>query len=198
MKATIYRFLYYSLSFLSGHSNSKFISHLKIMGGGTLLILTLPASGQNKKVGQLPTDSLTGNITKSPMQIPVNQIPNKEEVLEADDISCYMIANALTKMPEYPGGMPELMKYIKENTTYPITARQLKIQGRVIVQFTIDEEDGSITDPKVVRSIDVSIDSAAMEIVRKMPKWKPGMNNNGKAIKVKYTLPIAFELPPEE
>lgn len=192
MKATIYRFLYYSLSLLSGHSNSKFISHLKIMVGSTLLILTLPVSGQNKKAEQLPTDSLTGNITKSPMQTRVNQSPNKEEILEADDISCYMIANALTKMPEYPGGMPELMKYIKENTIYPITARHLKIQGRVIVQFIIDEK-GNVIAPVVVRSVEASLDSAAIDIFRNMPKWKPAMQKE-KPVSIKYSMPVTFKI----
>jgi TonB family protein len=95
-------------------------------------------------------------------------------------------------MPSFPGGMRECMMFLGRNIKYPILAQKAKIEGRVIVQFVVDK-DGSITDTKVVRSVSPELDAEALRVVGLMPKWNPG-KQRGKAVAVKYTMPIMFRL----
>lgn len=95
-------------------------------------------------------------------------------------------------MPEYPGGMNACINFIKDNVRYPAEAAAKGVQGRVIVQFVVNE-DGTISDPKIVRSVDPALDAEAIRVVSSMSKWKPGLQG-GQAVKVKYTLPVAFNL----
>ena len=95
-------------------------------------------------------------------------------------------------MPEFPGGQAELFKYLSENTHYPEIAELNRIEGRVIVTFVV-ERDGSITDVKVAKSVDPSLDKEAVRVVKSMPKWKSG-KQNGEAVRVKFTVPITFRL----
>ena len=96
------------------------------------------------------------------------------------------------QMPEYPGGIAASMEYIQKNMRYPEAAEKNGTQGRVTVQFIIDKE-GNVTNPKVLRSVDKDLDAEAIRLVGAMPKWKPGMQK-GKAVAVKYTLPVVFKL----
>ena len=96
-------------------------------------------------------------------------------------------------MPEFPGGMAELRKYLAQNVKYPVIAQENGIQGRAICQFTVNQ-DGSIVEIEVVRTAgDPSLDKEAVRVIKSMPKWKPG-EHRGKKVRVKYTLPIVFRL----
>lgn len=96
------------------------------------------------------------------------------------------------QMPEYPGGMSELMKYIACNIKYPADALREKTQGRVIVQFIVGT-DGYTSDFKVMRSVSPSLDAEAIRVLANMPKWTPGMQR-GEAVPVKFTVPVTFKL----
>ena len=96
------------------------------------------------------------------------------------------------EMPEFPGGMAACLEWIQNNIRYPKEAREKKEQGRVIVQFVV-EENGDLRQLKVVRGVSPSLDGEALRVVATMPKWKPGMVD-GKPVKVNYTIPIAFNL----
>ena len=96
------------------------------------------------------------------------------------------------EMPEFPGGMQECMKWLGKNIKYPAEAQEKGTQGRVIIQFVV-EKDGSITNAKVVRSIDPLLDAEALRAIGQSPKWKPG-KQKGEPVRVKYTLPVAFRL----
>ncbi len=96
-------------------------------------------------------------------------------------------------MPEFPGGQQALFKYLSENVKYPAIAQENGIQGRVICQFVVNK-DGAIVDVEVVRSGgDPSLDKEAVRVIKSMPKWKPG-KQRGKAVRVKYTVPVNFRL----
>ena len=96
-------------------------------------------------------------------------------------------------MPEFPGGQQALFKYLSENVKYPAIAQENGIQGRVICQFVVNK-DGAIVDVEVVRSGgDASLDKEAVRVIKSMPKWKPG-KQRGKAVRVKYTVPVNFRL----
>jgi protein TonB len=93
------------------------------------------------------------------------------------------------QMPEFQGDMIE---YLSKQLIYPAMARDNNIQGKVIVQFVVNE-DGSVSNAKVMRGIGSGCDAEALRVVNGMPKWRPG-KQNGKAVKVYYTLPIRFLL----
>ena len=96
------------------------------------------------------------------------------------------------QMPEYPGGMKELFKFLQDNLKYPENAMKNNVQGRVIVQFVV-EKDGTPTEFKVARSVDPDLDAEALRVMKTMSKWKPGMQR-GEVVKVKYTVPVSFKL----
>ena len=98
-------------------------------------------------------------------------------------------------MPSFPGGTQALMDYLNENTRWPGSPESC-IQGRVVVSFVV-EKDGSIGEPKVVKSLDPAFDAEALRVVSMMPKWIPG-KFNGKATRVRYCIPIRFKLLNDE
>lgn len=96
------------------------------------------------------------------------------------------------QMPMYPGGDGALLGYLRDNIHYPTVAAENGVQGRVVVGFVV-ERDGSITDVKILRGVDPSLDREAMRVVKSMPKWTPG-KQNGSAVRVKYQVPVSFRL----
>lgn len=102
------------------------------------------------------------------------------------------VYNSVETMPEFPGGTQEMMKYIAQNLKYPVIAQEGGKQGRVIIQFVVTRT-GQVSDVKIGRSVDPSLDAEAIRIVESMPKWKPG-EIKGQPVNVKYTLPISFRL----
>ena len=108
---------------------------------------------------------------------------------EPEEAEIFMVVE---EMPEFPGGMAECLKFLGKNIKYPTIAQENGVQGRVIVQFVVNQ-DGSIVDPVVVRSVDPYLDKEALRVIKTMPKWKPG-KQRGKAVRVKYTVPVTFKL----
>lgn len=102
------------------------------------------------------------------------------------------VFDVVEEMPHFPGGAAALQAFLSSNTKYPVVAQENSVQGRVIVSFVV-ERDGSITDVRVVRSVDPSLDREASRVVRSMPRWSPG-KQNGSAVRVKYTVPVVFRL----
>jgi protein TonB len=92
----------------------------------------------------------------------------------------------------FPGGIQKLQEFINENIQYTDEMNQTCAQGRVVVRFVI-EKDGTVTSPKVVKSVDPVFDKEALRIVSIMPKWMPA-KMNGKAIRTTYTVPVNFRL----
>ena len=95
-------------------------------------------------------------------------------------------------MPQYPGGLAAMLKYIRENIKYPEQAMKKGIQGRVTVSFIV-EKDGSISDVKPVLSVHPLLNKEAVRVVKSMPKWSPG-KHNGKPVRVRFNLPVMFKL----
>lgn len=102
------------------------------------------------------------------------------------------VFDVVEEMPSFPGGQGALMKYLASNIKYPVVAQENGVQGRVIVSFVV-ERDGSISDVKVARSVDPSLDREAQRVVKSMPRWSPG-KQNGSTVRVKYTVPVVFRL----
>ena len=120
-------------------------------------------------------------VIAPPVEAPIEE--EEEEVI-------FMVVET---MPEFPGGQQALFKYLSENVKYPVIAQENGIQGRVICQFVVNK-DGAIVDVEVVRSGgDPSLDKEAVRVIKSMPKWNPG-KQRGKAVRVKYTVPVNFRL----
>lgn len=125
----------------------------------------------------------------------------RHEIYNADTLlvgKCYAMDGAKLayfpeeKMPTFPGGMNALYAYLVDNIKYPEKARKKGIEGRVRVKFII-QQDGSVADLKVQKSIDPLLDAEALRVVQNMPHWIPG-EQEGKAVKVQFVLPISFSL----
>ena len=127
-------------------------------------------------------DDANGEVLK--IKEAVAQPEPKPEVEKVFDV--------VEQMPSFPGGPSALMEWLSNNVKYPVVAQENGVQGRVVVSFVV-ERDGSITDVKVVRGVDPSLDREASRVVRAMPRWIPG-KQNGSAVRVKYNVPVAFRL----
>ena len=100
------------------------------------------------------------------------------------------VFDVVEQMPEFPGGMEALVKYMAENMKYPEDAKKQQVEGRVLVQFIV-ETDGSVSNTEVLMRVFPSLDAEAVRVISGMPKWIPG-KQNGKVVRVKYTIPVSF------
>ncbi len=114
-----------------------------------------------------------------------NETTNKSE--DSNEIH-----DVVDQMPQFPGGQSALLEYLAKNVNYPVAAEENGIHGKVIVTFVV-ERDGSITNAKVVKSLDPSLDKEALRVVNSMPLWQPG-KQNGIVVRVKYTVSVQFRL----
>jgi len=135
--------------------------------------------------GQLLFASKNANKGK---EVIVTALGSSEKAVKADEEIPFYVE----VMPEFPGGVNELMKFLGKSVKYPEEATKKNIQGKVIVSFII-EKDGSIGQAKIARSVDPSLDAEAIRVVNSMPNWQPG-KNAGKVVRVQYTLPVNFKL----
>ena len=121
---------------------------------------------------------------------PVGNSDIKQKVVEEDN-SVVSFA-AVEKLPAFPGGEAAFGKYLSNNIRYPPVAKENNTQGRVIVSFVV-EKDGNLTDIKVLRDIGGGCGAEAIRVLQKSPAWTPGIQN-GKKVRVAYTMPINFTL----
>lgn len=126
-------------------------------------------------------------------EVPAIDEANTEEQISQEPVNqSKKVYESVEQMPEFPGGMEALVKYLYQNVQYPPSAVQNNVQGRVIVQFIIDET-GQVGDVKVVRSVSDEVDAEAVRVVKALPKFEPG-RQDGEPVAVWYTLPISFKM----
>ena len=94
--------------------------------------------------------------------------------------------------PEFPGGELEMRKYIANHIVYPEYAKKNRIEGTVIVSFDVDHE-GNVSGVGIVKSVHESLDNAAIEVIKSMPKWSPALYHNTK-VRTSFDIPINFKL----
>jgi protein TonB len=122
---------------------------------------------------------------------PVDSLPvveNTETAIPAEVVPFVSVE----EMPEFPGGLPALLKFVSENLNYPSDAQINNIQGKVIVKFVVNA-DGSADRLEILRSVDPLLDNEAMRVVKSLPKFKPG-KQGGVAVPVWFMLPVSFKL----
>ena len=103
-----------------------------------------------------------------------------------------MVYDVVEVMPQFPGGQIAMLKYSMENIKYPEQAMKEGIQGRVAVRFIV-EKDGRVSNVRLLRSVQPSLDKEAIRVVKSMPKWTPG-KHNGKPVRVRFNVPVMFKL----
>ncbi len=108
---------------------------------------------------------------------------------EVNDETIFMVVE---NQPEFPGGRDEMFKYLGQNIKYPEAAAKANVTGKVFVNFVVTTE-GEIKDITILKGIGFGADAEAVRVVKNMPRWKPGMQS-GRAVNVRYNLPIAFEI----
>ncbi|MBP6064836.1 energy transducer TonB [Bacteroides sp.] len=134
-------------------------------------------------------ESVVASTEDTGQKVEVKYVPVKVVEEEPEEQTIFEVVE---QMPDFPGGMGALMQFLSKNIKYPTIAQENGTQGRVIVQFVVNR-DGSIVDPRVVKSVDPYLDKEALRVIGTMPKWKPGMQR-GKPVRVKYTVPVMFRL----
>ena len=125
-----------------------------------------------------------GKAVKSVYSLPIGF--KLDEVKQASDTA------KLDKYPEFPGGDSAEIRFMQSHISYPPGPRERDIQGKVVVGFIVNE-DGSLTDFRIVRSVQKELDAEAMRVAKLLPKFKPAMKN-GKAVKAVFEFPISFKL----
>ena len=126
------------------------------------------------------TDIAASDPTDAPVIIPEEVVDENVEFVVVEE------------MPMFRDGTADLMKYLSENIKYPTVSAEQGVQGKVVVQFIVGVH-GEILNPVVVKSVDPYLDKEAIRVISSMPKWKPG-KQRGKAVRVKYTVPVVFRL----
>ena len=121
---------------------------------------------------------------------PVGTAPPTEAAI-VEDNSVHDFAS-IEVSPSFPGGMDKFYGYVSKNYNYPAAARENGVSGRIIMQFVV-EKDGSLTDIKVLRDLGMGTGDEAIRMLKKAPKWTPGVQN-GRPVRVQYTLPIMLNL----
>ena len=141
----------------------------------------------NKAIGALTvegTDEVGGEVLKIKDEIAQPEPPKAVEDNK--------IFEVVEQKPSFPGGDGALMSWLSQNIKYPSIAAEVGVQGRVIVQFVV-EKDGSITDVKIAKSVDPSLDKEAARVIKSMPHWIAG-RQNGSPVRVRFTVPVTFKL----
>lgn len=114
-----------------------------------------------------------------------------EGMVDADEVH-----TRVAEMPEFPGGHQAMMTYLSRNLVYPEEAVEEGVEGRVMVRFVV-ERDGSLGEVGVVRRLHASLDREAIRVVKRMPKWSPGVKDD-RPVRVLYNLPVTFKLMQDE
>ncbi len=142
---------------------------------------------------ELKTDSVTGKLTLVDKTnkvggVTVTSYKIQEKSAQIQEEVFFIV----DEMPEFPGGQLALRNFIAQSVKYPVIAQENGIQGKVFVNFVV-AKDGTITNAKIFRGVDPSLDKEALRVVNSLPKWKPG-KQKGEEVAVSFTVPINFIL----
>ena len=141
-----------------------------------------------EEIKQLMTaDQAQVSVKNEDVQV-VEQV--QEEVKEEEAPTQVFVV--VEEMPTFPGGDPEMMKFIYANIIYPEIAKENNIQGRVILKFCVTYK-GTVDQVTVLKPVDPSLDNEAIRVIKMLPAWKPG-KQGGKPVNVWYNVPIIFQL----
>lgn len=142
-------------------------------------------SGQTTQEGSGDVEFIAPPETSGPPTV-------VEKAIEAPVMKSDEVFVTVEQDPQFPGGRAGLTDYLQKNLRYPAEASRANVQGKVFISFVINT-DGSLVDPSVLKGLGFGTDEEALRVLRAMPRWKPG-RQAGRAVRVRYVLPIAFAL----
>ena len=167
------------------NKKSTRMSWLKVLALLPIVGLTLALNAETVN------DYVYDNSQQQPQkQQPQKKQPQKKKVVKKVDND--KVFDVVEEMPKFPGGDEGMMQFLNSEVKYPKEALEKGTQGRVVVTFIVNT-DGSVSDPKVVKSVNPALDAEAIRVVNAMPKWTPG-KQNGHTVRVKFTIPVTFRL----
>ena len=135
-------------------------------------------------------------IVVAPVRANAQDNKGKTTQTRKDTATDDKIYEVCEQMPIFEGGDAALLKYLTDSVKYPELAKKHGVQGRVVIGFIV-EKDGSLTDVKVLRHVDIALDAEALRVVKGMPKWIPGCQDE-QLVRVRYNVPVSFRLKPME
>ena len=202
-----YQSLKKRIRMMSMNKSSRW-NRLRALAVVPVIALALLAFANNKSVAAVVTagvqqDNAVQSEIQSPESVQVEaatqpveaeavEMNTEEQTPEETEPQSKKVYNSVEQMPEFPGGAAAMMRYLQENIKYPPEAAKNNIEGRVIVQFVIDET-GQVGEVKVVRPVSEELDAEAVRVVKTFPKFEPG-RQDGEAVSVWYTLPVMFKI----
>jgi len=137
------------------------------------------------------TEELSEYVNAGPIDTSKHEVevikPEEEQII---DVAIELFA--VQEKPSFPGGDAGLLKYVGENTKYPVPALESGIEGTVHIRFVVTRT-GDVGEAKVLRAVDPLLEEEALRVVKSMPKWSPG-KNNGNAVNVWFIIPVKFVL----
>lgn len=142
----------------------------------------LPAEAEPPLLSQTTID-VESFVPDEPEPLPQEPTAKEDEPLDV---------RIVEQLPEFPGGMTAFVQWLTRNLKYPEAARSQKLQGRVVLSFIVNK-DGSISQLKVAQSVNPLLDREVLRVVRLMPNWKPGIQNN-EPCRTMIAVPIVFKL----
>lgn len=165
----------------------KAVAVAGVSAGLTALAACNISTQKNTLKGEMPIQNDTVIHQKSEYKEEA-----KSMIVKGDTISEeFIVGEIMEERPSFPGGQQKLMEFIANNIRYTDEMKETGITGRVVVSFVI-KKDGSIGEPKIIRSIHPLFDNEALRVISSMPKWRPG-SQRGKRVEVTYSIPILFK-----
>ena len=167
------------ISAVQGAASKAVTANVKAVDNASEMPDKVSSTTSTLVIGNGEGEAKTANVTEALPQVPA----------EAEDTT---VLRTVEKLPEYPGGIVEFMKWLSHSLHYPPQARARKIQGKVVVSFIVNK-NGTISSPKIERHADPMLDAEALRVVKLMPRWKPGIMNE-KPCRTMIAIPINFVL----
>ena len=165
----------------------KAVTVAGVSAGLTALAACNISTQKNTLKGEMPIQNDTVIHQKSEYKEEA-----KSMIVKGDTISEeFIVGEIMEERPSFPGGQQKLMEFIANNIRYTDEMKETGITGRVVVSVVI-KKDGSIGEPKIIRSIHPLFDNEALRVISSMPKWRPG-SQRGKRVEVTYSIPILFK-----
>lgn len=167
------------ISAVQGTASKAVTANVKAVDKASEMLNKVGSTTSTLVIGNGEGETKTANVTEALPQVPA----------EAEDTT---VLRTVEKLPEYPGGIVEFMKWLSHSLHYPPQARARKIQGKVVVSFIVNK-NGTISSPKIEKHADPMLDAEALRVIKLMPRWKPGIMNE-KPCRTMIAIPINFVL----
>lgn len=167
------------ISAVQGAASKAVTANVKAVDKASEMLNKVGSTTSTLVIGNGEGETKTANVTEALPQVPA----------EAEDTT---VLRTVEKLPEYPGGIVEFMKWLSHSLHYPPQARARKIQGKVVVSFIVNK-NGTISSPKIEKHADPMLDAEALRVIKLMPRWKPGIMNE-KPCRTMIAIPINFVL----